>query len=98
MRTIADWLLAWSAICMSTGLLMAAPPPEPEYKLFLQTPPAAAVNSVTISSAGSLVATAAGEGGVRLYNAHTGAFLRSIGDMGDRGVVFSPAGRRITAA
>ena len=45
------------------------PPPEPRYKLVLQSAPASPVNSVAVSPDGSLVATAAGEGGVRLYDA-----------------------------
>src|SRR5262244_2782363 len=75
-----------------------AAPPEPEFKLVLQAPPATGVNSVTVSPDGLLVATAAGEGGVRLYDALTGALLRTIGGVGDRCVVFSPDGRLITAA
>src|SRR5207237_2591354 len=78
--------------------VLAAPPPKPEYELVLQAPPAAAVNSVTVSPDGALVATAGGEGGVRLYEARSGAMLRAIGDAGDRCVVFSPDGRTLTAA
>src|SRR3954447_6049932 len=73
-------------------------PPDPRYKLVLQAPPATPVDSVTVSPDGSLVATAAGEGGGRLYDARTGAMLRVIGEAGDRGVVFSPDGRTLTAA
>jgi WD40 repeat protein len=54
------------------------------------------VNSVAVSSDGSLIATAAD--GVRLYDARTGALLRAIGDAGGRGVVFSPDGRTLAAA
>jgi WD40 repeat protein len=67
-------------------------------KLVLQAPPANSVNSVAISPDGSLVATAASEGGVRLYDARTGALLRTIAEVGDRGVVFAPDGRTLTAA
>jgi WD40 repeat protein len=77
--------------------MATAAPPKPERQLVLQTPPAGSVDSVAVSPDGSLVATAAGEGGVRLYDAKTGAFLRTIGG-GDRGVVFSPDGRLLTAA
>src|SRR5262249_20426389 len=73
-------------------------PPNPRYKLVLQAPPATAVNSVAVSPTGSLVATAAGEGGVRLLDARTGALLRVVGGAGDRCVVFSPDGKSLAAA
>src|SRR5688572_11543380 len=73
-------------------------PPEPRFKLVLQMPPATAIGSVAVSPDGALVASATGEGGVRLYDARTGAMLRTIGESGDRGVVFSPDGRTLTAA
>ena len=72
--------------------------PEPKYKLVLQAPPATSVDSVAVSPDGRLVATAAGEGGVRLYDARDGKLLRAIGEVGDRCVVFSPDGRFLTAA
>ena len=72
------------------------PPPDPRYKLVLQTPPATAVGSVAVSPDGSLVATTAGEGGVRLYDTRTGGMLRVIGEAGDRCVVFSPDGLTLT--
>src|SRR5439155_16118302 len=77
---------------------LSGAPPEPRYQLVLQAPPAASVNSVAVSPDGPLVATAAGEGGVRLYNAKTGSLLRVIGEAGDRCVVFSPDGKTLTAA
>ncbi len=67
-------------------------------KLVLQAPAATSIDSVAVSPDGSLVATATGEGGVRLYDAKTGALLRAIGEAGDRGVSFSPDGRTLTAA
>src|SRR5262245_30444007 len=75
-----------------------AVPPEPHYKLVLQTPPATAVDSVAVSPDGALVAAAAGEGGVRLHDAWTGRLIRAIGGAGDRSVIFSPDGKMITAA
>jgi WD40 repeat protein len=93
-RSIASSIVA---CFLFSGSLFAAPP-EPRYKLVLQTPPATAVNSVAVSPDGALVATAAGEGGVRLYDARTGALSRALGDVGDRCVVFSPDGRTIAAA
>ena len=90
--------LPLSVVCCCRGLLTAQPPESPEYELVLQAPPATSVDSVAVSPDGSLVATAAGEGGVRLYDAKTGTLLRTIGDAGDRGVRFSPDGRTLTAA
>jgi hypothetical protein len=79
--------------------LLAAVPGKPKYALVLQAPPATSVDSVAVSPDGSLVATAGGEGGVRLYNAKTGELLRTIGEVvGDRDVVFSPDGRLLAAA
>lgn len=78
--------------------LHAEPPPDPKYKLVLQAPPTTSVNSVTVSPDGALVATASGEGGVRLYDAKSGALLRALGDVGDRSVVFSPDSKTLTAA
>src|SRR5262249_13743609 len=79
------------------GGLLGAPPPKKPLELVLQAPPAAGVNSVAVSPDGSLVATAANEGGVRLYDAKTGALLRTIGAAGDRSVTFSPDGRNLSA-
>jgi WD40 repeat protein len=84
--------LALGVIALAGGSL--AEPPTP--KLVLQAPPAASVSSVAVSPDGSLVATA-GEGGVRLYDAKTGALLRAIGEAGDRSVAFSPDGRSLAA-
>jgi WD40 repeat protein len=78
------------------GLPLAAEPAPNRRALVLQAPPVVSVNSVAVSPDGSLVATAAD--GVRLYDARTGAFLRAIGDAGDRGVAFSPDGRTLAAA
>ena len=91
-------LLCLTITVFPATALRAAAPPEPEYKLVLQTPPAVAVDSVTVSPDGSVVATASGEGGVRLYNAKSGNLLRVLGEIGDRGVVFSPDGKMLTAA
>lgn len=95
----ANWFLRFTVL----GLLIfcsqaIAASPEILRSLVLQAPPAASVNSVTVSPDGSLVATAANEGGVRLYDAKTGEMLRVIGDAGDRSVVFSPDGRSLAAA
>ena len=97
MGTILASLIALSLIACCSRLV-AAPPPKPQYELVLQAPPPTAVDSVAVSPDGSLVATAAGEGGVRLYNAKTGAFVRALGDVGDRHIVFSPDGKMLTAA
>src|SRR5262245_51736537 len=89
--------LALGLIAIRGGALGAPPPPEPRYKLVLQAPPAASVNSVAVSPDGSLLATAASEGGVRLYDAKTGALIRAIGEAGDRSVTFSPDGQTMAA-
>src|SRR5262245_42376109 len=79
------------------GSVEDSPSPSPRRQLVLQAPPAGAVNSVTVSPDGSLVATGANEGGVRLYDANTGALLRVIGEAGDRSVAFAPDGRSLAA-
>src|SRR5262245_46591345 len=92
------------AVALLLAVVGAAPPSvlagpaDEKLRLVLQAPPSVAVNSVAVSPDGALVATAAGEGGVRLYDAKTGALLRAIGDAGDRGVGFSPDGRTLSAA
>src|SRR5882724_2309039 len=91
-------LLACIVSLFVFATLWAAPPPDPKYKLVLQAPPPTSVSSVAVSPDGTLVATAAGEGGVRLYAVSTGALLRVLGEVGDRNVVFSPDGRALTAA
>jgi WD40 repeat protein len=91
-------LLSLLVVSSSFACRSAALPPDPKYKLIPQTPPATAVNSVAVSPDGSLIATAAGEGGVRLYDASSGRLLRVFGDIGDRCVVFSPDGKALTAA
>ena len=90
------WIVA--ALGCQVQTLPAAPPPDPEYQLVLQTPPATAVDGVAVSPDGKLVASVAGEGGVRLYDAQTGTLLRTIDKVGDRGVAFSPDGKTFTAA
>ena len=77
--------------------VFAGAPADIRRELVLQAPPAASVNSVAVSPDGSLVDTAAGEGGIRLYDAQTGRLLRTLGKAGDRSVVFSPDGRTVTA-
>jgi len=90
------------SVGLAVGVIAAVPPSpgasqKPALKLVLQAPPPLSVDSVTVSPDGSLVATAGGEGGVRLYDAKSGGLLRAIGS-GDRCVVFSPDGRTLTAA
>ena len=78
------------ACLIGCATLAAALPETPKYKLVLQTPPATSVDSVAVSPDGSLVATAGGEEGVQLYNARTGALVRTIGEVGDKRVAFLP--------
>jgi WD40 repeat protein len=89
--------LATCGLPLTLGLIVfggVSPGAEPPLKLVLQVPPAATVSSVAASPDGSLVATA-GEGGVRLYDAKTGALVRAIGDAGGRSLTFSPDGRSL---
>jgi len=88
-------LIVLSGVVLGVAPAVAGADEKP--KLVLQAPAATSVDSVAVSPDGSLVATAAGEGGVRLYDAKTGALLRAIGEAGDRGVIFSPDGRTIAA-
>src|SRR3954469_111213 len=83
-------------LAFGSAALVASPPPDPHYKLVLQTPPATTVSSVAVSPDGSLVATAAA-GGVRLYDAKTGALVRAIGEAGDRSGAFAPDGQSLAA-
>jgi WD40 repeat protein len=87
-------VLGWGIFGSSQILAENSNPLE----LILQTPPAASVRSVVFSPDGSTVATGAGEGGVRLYDAQSGALLRVIGEVGDRSVSFTPDGRALAAA
>src|SRR5262245_61392029 len=84
------------AVCLVTAIpQVPARSPDSQLKLVLQAPSAVSVDSVTVSPDGSLVAAAAGEGGVRLFDAKSGALLRVIGGAGDRCVVFSPDGKTL---
>jgi WD40 repeat protein len=88
--------LALGLIASSGGRLWAQPPPDPHFKLVLQTAPASSVSSVAVSPDGSLVATGS-EGGVRLYDSKTGALVRAIGEAGGSSITFSPDGGSLTA-
>ena len=44
------------------------------------------------------MASAAGDGGIRIYKAQTGQLLRVLGGTTDRYVAFSPDGRQVAAA
>jgi WD40 repeat protein len=79
------------------GVLHGSPRPNP-YELILQAPPATSVSGVAVSPDGSLVATASGEGGIRIHDAKSGVMLRVLCDSGDRCVVFSPDGKAVLAA
>src|SRR5262249_38430242 len=90
-------------LSISAGLLIGlgpavAAPPEPKLKLVLQTPAATSVDSVAVSPDGSLVASAGGEGSVRLYDAKTGTLVRALGAASGPCVGFSPDGRTLSAA
>src|SRR5687767_14705753 len=89
--------LVLGLIFFGPSSLWAQPSPNAR-SLVLHALPATSVESVAVSPDGALVATAAGEGGVRIYDAKTGVLQRTIGDVGDRDVIFSPDGRTLTAA
>jgi len=91
-------MLALGVIVIVVGAVSSGSPPSPDrrYRLILQAPPLISVASVAVSPDGSVVAAVAD--GVRLYDAKSGALLRAIGGAGDRGVAFSPDGRRLAAA
>jgi hypothetical protein len=59
-----SWSFAFGLVVFGSAL-GASPPPDRRYKLVLQAPPVASVNSVIISPDGSRVAIAADEGWVR---------------------------------
>lgn len=97
-RQRRDGRFTATVLLLATGWLAAvgaasAEPERPE--LVLQTPPAGAVNSVAISPDGGLVAAAANEGGVRLYDAQSGKLVRVIDGVGDRSLAFTPDGKRL---
>jgi len=95
-RTVVS--LVFILVLCGASWLHAAPPPPPHYQLLLKTPPAIGITSVALSPDESLVATAGGDGGVRIYDAKTGGLLRVIDGVGDHTVVFSPDGRSLVAA
>jgi WD40 repeat protein len=86
-------LVIWSSLSLEAAADESSKP-----TLILQMPPATSVDSVAVSPDGMLVATASGEGGVRLYDAKTGRLQQTLGDVGDRCVAFTPDGKRLTAA
>jgi WD40 repeat protein len=96
-------VLASMVLSVLSAPNVSATVPVPDRRiLVLQAPPVISVNSVAVSTDGSLVA--AGADGVRLYDARTGALLRALGDSwdqkgpGGRGVAFAPDGRTLAAA
>src|SRR4051794_3350545 len=97
MPKLTLFLLPAAALLAFMGSSLAAPPNSTHPVLVLNTPPSTSVSSVAVSPDGSTVATASGEWGVRLYDAKTGDLVRTIGDIGDRSVTFSPDGRSLAA-
>ena len=77
--------MALGLLVTSGGSLWAWSPPDPPH-LVLQTGPEESVTSVAVSPDGSLVATGSFDGGIRLYDARTGALRRVIGADSSRGV------------
>ena len=67
--------IAGSLAATSPG--SAALPLASSLQLVLQSPPTTSVDSVAVAPDGSLVATASGEGGVRLYDARSGELRRA---------------------
>jgi WD40 repeat protein len=91
--------IALGLLVASGGSLRACSPPDPPH-LVLQTGPEESVTSVAVSPDGSLVATGSFDGGIRLYDARTGALERVIGaepSRSVRAVAFSPDGATIAS-
>jgi WD40 repeat protein len=95
MRPRNTCLLLFLGLIALVGGSPESPPPP---KLVLRISPPTSVSSVAVSPDGSLVATGAGEGGARLYDAKTGALVRAIGEAGGPSITFSPDGRSLAAA
>jgi WD40 repeat protein len=92
-------LIALGLLVASGGSPRAWSPPDHPH-LVLQTGPEESVTSVAVSPDGSLVATGSLDGGIRLYDARTGALQRVIGaepSRGVRAVAFAPDGTTIAS-
>lgn len=89
-----------SVVCLvtTTSYALAAPATEPNRQLVLCEASPTSISSVAVSPDGKIVATASGEGHIRLHDAQTGSLLRITAATGDRSVAFSPDGRRLTAS
>ena len=91
--------LALGLIVFGGGSPPAWSSPDSPY-LVLQTGPEESVTSVALSPDGSLVASGSFDGGVRIYDAHTGVLRRVIGSEPSRGVraiAFSADGTMIAS-
>lgn len=96
-RMILSTFCVHLILIASVGPCFAQQKKDDVRKLILQSAPAGSVDSVAVSPDGTIVATGAGEGGVRLYDAKTGKFIKSIGAAGDRSICFSADSKQITA-
>src|SRR6516162_8721484 len=91
--------VALGVIVSIGGSLRAGSPHHPPHLVY-QTGPVGSVTSVAVSPDGTLLAAGSADGGIRLYDARTGALARVTGSEPCRGVhavAFAPDGVTIAS-